>query len=96
MGRLPKRLKEIEDTKTFKDKIFEIIDDTYFDPYNGTKQIVQLVRKIIKVEIKALQKAMDQSRKAGHKNAVVQYGLQIWLLLWLLDEKFNIIKKDKK
>ena len=89
--RLPDRLKP----HTFKEKIFEIENDLYRDPYNSTDKIVFLVRKIIKTEIKNLSKAMNKARQEGQKGLAANYGLQIWLLIWLLDNKFDFKKKKK-
>ena len=58
----------IKKHKTFRKRIFTIVNDPNdFDPYNTTDKIVNLVRKIIKERIKAIELARKEEKKEKMK-----------------------------
>lgn len=60
VGRLPKRLKELEDAKTIRRKIFDIVDSVYFDPYNGTDILANMLINQIDQEKKIIKKMHER------------------------------------
>ena len=70
MVRLPKRLQDIEDSKTLKTKILDITNDPYFDPYNGTESIAKMLIKEIDKELKIINKKHRWFLDCGERNRV--------------------------
>ena len=92
MGRKPKRLKEIEEAETFKDKVYNIINNEFFDPENGPDEIVKLVRKIMKDEISKIEKQFKIANDNKNFGLAASYGSLIYALEWILNNKFDIKK----